>query len=160
VNGANPVLIKNQVLLTSSYGIGAELVTIRPDAANVEWKDDVLSSQYTTPIVHDGAVYGIDGRQDLGAVSLKCFDPAMRRVHWTNPVATYATLIAADGKLLMMQTDGKLRLIELNKAAFRELSSAVLMTGTTRALPALANGRLYVRNESKLKCFSIGPTNQ
>ena len=55
-----------------------------------------------------------------------------------------------------MQTDGTLRLAELNKSAYRELGTASLLRGTTRALPALANGRLYVRNEKTLKCVELG----
>jgi outer membrane protein assembly factor BamB len=155
VNAAIPVLMKNQVLLTASYGIGAELLTIHADRAEVAWNDEILSSQYTTPIVHDGAVYGVHGRQDQGDVTLICFDPQSRKVHWTKSGIEYATLIAADGKLLVMQTDGHLKMVELNKSAYRELGSASLLSGTTRALPALANGRLFVRNESKLKCVSL-----
>ena len=157
VNAAIPVLMNNnQALLTASYGIGAELVTIHADRAEVSWSDEVLSSQYTTPILHDGAVYGVDGRQDGGAVSLKCFDPLTRKVHWTKPGIGYATLIAADGKLLVMHTNGELRVVELNKTAYREIAAFSLLKGTTRALPALANGRYFVRNESKLKCVDLG----
>ncbi len=157
VNGAVPVMIGQRVLLTASYGIGAELLNLSRSKLDVVWTDEVLSSQYTTPIVHDGAVYGIDGRQDGGPISLKCFDPETRKVHWTKPGLAYATLIAADGKLLVMHTNGSARLAELNKAEYRELGTASLLRGTTRALPALAHGRLYVRNEQTLKCVQLGP---
>lgn len=156
VNGATPVLAGNRLLLTASYGIGAELLNTGRNKIEVVWKDEVLSSQYTTPIIHEGAVFGIDGRQDGGPISLKCFDLETRKVHWTKSGLVYATLIAADGKLLVVQTDGTLRLAELNKSAYRELGTAKLLSGTTRALPALANGRLYVRNEQALKCVELG----
>ncbi len=155
VNGAMPVVVGNRVLLTASYGIGAELVNLGRDKLDVVWQDEVLSSQYTTPIIHEGAVFGIDGRQDGGPISLKCFDPQTRKIHWTKSGLAYATLIAADGKLLVMQTDGTLRLAELNKSAYRELGTASLLSKTTRALPALANGRFYVRNEQTLKCVEL-----
>ena len=157
VNGAVPVMIGPRVLLTASYGIGAELLSLSRSKIDIVWQDEVLSSQYTTPIVHDGAVYGIDGRQDGGPISLKCFDPETRKVHWTKPGLAYATLIAADGKLLVVHTNGSVRLAELNKTEYRELSTASLLRGTTRALPALAHGRLYVRNEQTLKCVQLGP---
>lgn len=155
VNGAVPVLMKSQVLLTASYGIGAELLSIHPKSIDVVWSGAVLSSQYTTPIVDDGAVYGVDGRQDGGPIALKCFDPQTRKVHWTKPGIGYATLIAADGKLLLMQTDGTLKVIKLDKMSYQELASLKLLSGTTRALPALADGRFYVRNESTLKCVNL-----
>ncbi len=157
VNGAVPVMIGQRVLLTASYGIGAELLSLSRSKIDIVWQDELLSSQYTTPIVHDGAVFGIDGRQDGGPISLKCFDPETRKVHWTKPGLAYATLIAADGKLLVVHTNGAARLAELNKTEYRELGAASLLRGTTRALPALANGRLYVRNEQTLKCVQLGP---
>ena len=155
VNAAIPVMMKNQVLLTASYGIGAELLTIHPDKVDVTWSDEILASQYTTPIVHDGMIYGVDGRQDGGSVTLKCFDPQTRKVAWSQPASAYATLISADGKLLMMHTNGLLKIVDLDKKAYREIASAQLLSGTTRALPALANGRLYLRNENTLKCVSL-----
>ena len=155
VNGALPVISGNHVLLTASYGIGAEFLKVGPKSVEVVWADELLSSQYTTPIVADGAVYGIDGRQDGGAVSLKCFDPITRKEHWSKSGLTYATLIAADGKLLVVQTDGIVKVVRLSKTAFEELASAEVMTGTTRALPALANGRLYLRNGDTLSCFNV-----
>ena len=150
------VVVGNRVLLTASYGIGAELVNLGRDKLDIDWQDEVLSSQYTTPIIHEGAVFGLDGRQDGGPISLKCFELETRKVHWTKSGLAYATLIAADGKLLVMQTNGTLRLAELSKTAYRELGTAELLRGTTRALPALANGRLYVRNEQTLKCVELG----
>ena len=54
-----------------------------------------------------------------------------------------------------MQTDGVLKMVRLSKAGYEELASASLLAGTTRALPALANGRFYVRNEKTLACFDL-----
>jgi hypothetical protein len=36
-----------------------------------------------------------------------------------------------------------------------ELATLKLLSGTTRALPALADGRLYIRNERTLACFDL-----
>ena len=98
MNAANPVMIGDDVLLTASYGLGAKLVHLDKDGGRTLWEEDeILSSQYTTPIVDNGEVYGVDGRQDGGPVTLKCFNPETRKVHWTKPLKQYATLIAADG---------------------------------------------------------------
>lgn len=155
VNGASPVLLGDNALLTASYGIGAKLVKLTPNQAEIVWEDEVLSSQYTTPIVYEGKIYGVDGRQDGGPVSLKCIDPATRKIAWEQPLSQYATLIAADGQLLVIQTDGDLRVVALDATKSIERAKLKLLTGTTRALPALANGRLYVRNERKLACFDL-----
>ncbi|WP_397568558.1 PQQ-binding-like beta-propeller repeat protein [Schlesneria sp. T3-172] len=155
VNGALPVISGKHALLTASYGIGAQFLELKSKGVEVVWSDELLSSQYTTPIHIDGAIYGIDGRQDGGEITLKCFDPVTRKEHWSKSGFGYATLIAADGKLLVMQTDGVLKLVRLSKTGYEELASAELLSGTTRALPALANGRFYIRNERTLSCFDV-----
>ena len=155
VNGATPVVFGQTVLLTASYGIGAELISVSTDGLQVVWKDEILSSQYTTPILQGDVMYGIDGRQDGGPMSLVCFDPKSRKVHWSSPRDEYATLIGVDGKLVVMHTNGELRLVKMSTAKYEELGKASLLTGKTRALPALANGRLYVRNEKTLACFDL-----
>jgi outer membrane protein assembly factor BamB len=155
VNGALPVVIGDHALLTASYGIGARWVDLTKAPPVVDWEDELLSSQYTTPIVHGGNVYGVDGRQDGGAVSLKCFDPRTRKVFWSKGLPEYATLIAADGKLLIQQTDGLLRVAALETNGYRELKTHVLATGTTRALPALANGLWYLKTPSELLAVDL-----
>ncbi|HUQ69766.1 MAG TPA: PQQ-binding-like beta-propeller repeat protein [Planctomycetaceae bacterium] len=155
VNGASPVLIGSQAFLTASYGVGAKGVQLAANKATVAWEDESLSSQYTTPIVHDGAIYGIDGRQDAGSSALKCLDAVTRKSLWTKAGLEYATLVAADGKLLVMHTNGELRLVKLDKSGYHELGTANLLPGTTRGLPALSQGRWYIRNERTLACFSL-----
>lgn len=156
VNGATPIIAGKHVLLTASYGIGAQWLDVGPKQVEVVWADDILSSQYTTPIFFEGAVVGVDGRQDGGPSTLKCFDPTTRKQFWSKPIQMYSTLISADGKLLMMQTDGVLKMLKLSKAGYEELASTRLLPGTTRALPALAGGRLYARDEKTLVCVDLG----
>jgi outer membrane protein assembly factor BamB len=155
VNAAIPIVRGSNAFLTASYGIGAEWISMTANSVDVVWQDEILSSQYTTPVLIDGTMYGVDGRQDGGPIALKCFDPETRQVHWSQSLPEYATLIGADGKLLVMQTDGTLKLVQMSKSGYKALGSAALLVGKTRALPALSNGRFYVRNESTLACFDL-----
>lgn len=156
VNAANPVMIGDDVLLTASYGIGAKLIRLEKSGGKVTWEgDEILSSQYTTPIVEENLVYGVDGRQDGGPVTLKCFDPATRKILWNKKLPQYATLIAADGKLLIQQTDGVLRMAKLSPDQYEELATATLTKSQTRPLPALANGIYYLRDQERLRCFDL-----
>lgn len=155
VSAAIPVVADNHVLLTASYGIGAQWLKMTPADVSPIWSDEVLSSQYTTPILHEGAIFGIDGRQDGGPVTLKCFDPATRKEYWSKSGLAYSTLVAANNLLLMMQTDGTLKMARLSKERYEELASAKLLSGTTRALPGLSNGRFYIKNEKSLLCVDL-----
>lgn len=156
VNGANPIVIKNNVFLTASYGIGSTAAQIHADHADLKYDgDEILSSQYTTTVVRDGYAYGIDGRQDQGSASLRCFDPITRKVAWTEDDFGMATLILAGDKLVCMRTDGTLVLVSATPKAFQQLATAKLFNSTCRPLPALASGLLYVRDTQTLKCFEL-----
>jgi hypothetical protein len=101
-------------------------------------------------------LFGIDGRQDLPPAHLRCFDPRTRKVHWTEENFGTGNLILAGDKLLILKTDGELVLAAADKTRFRPLARAQILDGTAQPLPALANGRLYVRDDQTLKCLRVG----
>lgn len=164
VTAANPLVLHGHLFLSASYGIGALFARIDGPQPQTVWEsDDLMSSQYTTCVEHEGLLYGIDGRQDIPPADLKCFNPVTQKVVWSEPGFGYATLIKADGKLLVMKTDGELVLAKLGGNRFQPLARATLfkdadpMRNPVRALPALANGRLYVRDGRALKCVDLRP---
>lgn len=158
VNAALPVGDGRRLLLTASYGIGAELLTISSKSVDVTWSDQVLASQYTTPLWRDGTVWGIDGRQDGPPATLKCFDASTRKVHWEESGLQYATLIGAGKRGLLVQSDGTVRMFEITTESYHPLGEFRAARSTTRALPALAGGCLYLRDETHLRCFELSST--
>lgn len=158
VSAANPVMLGDHLFITASYGAGAVFAEVLPKEARIVWQsDEVLSSQYTTPIVVEGKLIGIHGRQDIGEPVLRCIDPQSQKVLWEKDGLGYATLLAADGKLLVLTTQGELVLASLDTTAYKELSRARLSNHTVRALPALANGLFYVRDTETLRCLDLRP---
>lgn len=156
VNGASPLVIDGQLFLSASYGIGATLAKIGKTSASEVWSsNDVMSSQYTTCVYADGSLYGIDGRQDQGVARLRCIDPKSGDVRWTKEGFGMATLILADGKLVLLKTDGNLVLAAASPKGYHDLASAAVFTSTARPLPALSNGLLYARDTRVLKCINL-----
>ncbi|MDB5387365.1 MAG: outer rane biosis protein BamB [Planctomycetaceae bacterium] len=156
VNGASPLVMNDNFLVTASYGIGATLAKIGTSSVDLIWSDDeILSSQYSTPVFVDGYVYAVEGRQDAGPASLRCFDPLTKKIAWEKEGFGLATPILAGNQLLLMRTDGELVVVAANPKAYQELAKATLFDNTTRALPALSNGLLYVRDTKTLKCFDL-----
>ena len=157
VNAATPLIIDGHLFVSASYGVGAVWAKLGPNSAKEVWRnDEVMSSQYTTCVFKDGALFGIDGRQDLPPAHLRAFDPRTKKVYWTEENFGTGNLILAGDKLLIMKTDGELVLASADKSRYRELARAQVLDGTAQPLPALANGRLYVRDESELKCLHLG----
>ncbi len=159
VNAANPVIVGDRLFVTASYGVGAKLAQIIPTGAKIVWeKDDALSSQYTTPIEHQGFLYGTDGRQDAGVAELRCVELATGAVRWSEVGFGTANLIAVDDKLLIQKTSGELILAQANPDRFTQLATARIFPegSVVQALPALADGRYFVRDENALVVLQVG----
>jgi outer membrane protein assembly factor BamB len=164
VNGASPVVFagppddaRSRLLVTASYGIGS--VAAAFDAAGVQrlWEGpEPLASQYGTPVVVGGHAFCIDGRDDLPPTALVCLDLATGRATWSEPGFGYGTLLAAADLILAAKTDGELVLLRADAERFERLASCRAVPGTLRALPALSDGRLYVRDEDRLVCLRVG----
>lgn len=157
VNAATPVVVGNHLFVTASYGIGAAWIDMAAKPAKTVWaNDESMSSQYTTPVAYKGYLYGIHGRQDQGVAELRCIDPRDGKVQWTEEGFGAANLILAGDKFLAMKTNGELVLAEAAHDKFRPLAKARVLDGTVQPLPALAAGKLYVRDEKVLRCLEVG----
>ena len=64
----------------------------------------------------------------------------------------YASPIAADGKVFLANTEGKITV--LKASAEWEVLAVNEIGDEVSATPALSNGRIFVRTRSTLYCFS------
>jgi outer membrane protein assembly factor BamB len=156
VNAAAPVVGGDQVFVSSSYGTGALLVRVRKDGCDEVWKGDgALSCHYNTPVLRDGYLYGIDGRQEPGATRLVCVEWKTGKVRWARDRFGCASMIWADSKLILLTETGELVVADVGPDGYREKARATVLNGPCRAEIALANGRLYARDGRKLVCFNL-----
>jgi outer membrane protein assembly factor BamB len=155
VNAAVPVVVDDLLFISAEYGTGAVLLEVKKDGATEVWKaPDVLSNHYNTSVHHGGYLYGIDGRQEGGA-QLRCVELKTGKVRWTHQGFGVASLLLAEGHLITLCENGELALIEATPDAFREKARVKVLTGPCRAELALANGRLYARDNTKLICLNL-----
>ncbi len=158
VNGATPLVIGEHLLVTSSYGLGSVYAKFNLLNFKTIWDGPKeLATQYCTPIYAAEHLYVIDGRDDIPPADLKCLEAATGKVVWTKQSFGYGTLLGADGKILICKTNGELLLTEMSPTGTKVLSKARPLRGTVRALPALSNGRLYLRDQDVLKCLAVAP---
>jgi outer membrane protein assembly factor BamB len=160
VNGATPLVFDDYLFVSSSYGVGANMSRISGEGVKELWaNDNVMSSQYSTCVYRDGFLYGTHGREDYKNGVLRCFEAKTGEVKWTVPGFGVAHSILVGDQLLLLGVDGRLRLAEVNSDAYREIASAEISTTLTRSLPALSNGKLYLRENDgqggKLICLQL-----
>jgi outer membrane protein assembly factor BamB len=157
VNAATPLVIGDRLFFSTCYETGALLLKLKADGSAEEaWQgEDVMDNHYNTAIFHDGHLYGIHGRQEK-TPDFRCVDLATKKVAWEKKRYGCATMVLADGRLIVLTEAGDLVLVEATAQAYRELARArVFDAGPCRAQIALANGKLYARDQKKLVCFNL-----
>lgn len=155
VNAAAPVVVKDQIFLSASYGTGAVLLQVANNAVTPLWSgDESMSNHYSTSVFKDGYLYGFEGRQEFGQ-RLRCIELATGKVMWDVEGFGAGSLLIAGEALVIMRESGELALAPASPKAFRFASRAQLLPGVVRAFPALAGGRYFVRNDRQLSAFDL-----
>ncbi|MGA2619960.1 MAG: hypothetical protein ABSF26_20280 [Thermoguttaceae bacterium] len=65
---------------------------------------------------------------------------------WEKGGFGHAPLMAADGKLIIMDERGELVLAEASPKAYKEMARAKVLDGQCWTCPVLCGGRIYCRN--------------
>jgi outer membrane protein assembly factor BamB len=155
-NIATPIVAGDYVFISTGYGMGCALLHVSADGGNVRAepvyfkKNKVMRNHHSTSVLHGGHLYGFD----LGL--LKCVDIRTAEEKWVSREPGKGSLIYAEGHLIALTEDGKLALVEATPVEYRQKGAVELLEGPhTWALPALASGRLYVRNQKELVCLDL-----
>ncbi len=164
-NTATPVVLSDsEVLISAGENHGAVILQLKASGAGFTvaavWeslgKDSQLRAEWQTPVVHDGHLYALDNSGSAGPITnLVCIRLADRRTVWQKPRFGKSNLILADDRLWLTNMQGEVVLVEASPEAFRELGRIQVLQ-TTRQAPALANGRLYVRDDEQVICLDVG----
>jgi hypothetical protein len=139
----------------TSQSPGCRLEPIRHDA---QMSNDVASS-----VLVEGHVYGFDLREIQtcrhrpSRGEFRCMDFKTGAVRWSSDRPGQATIVAADGKLLLLNDRGEVILARADPQAYRELGRAAVFPGEIcwTAL-SLDRGRLYLRSPTRLACLYVG----
>ncbi len=156
VNACTPLAVGNLIFLSTSYGKGATVLAVNGKKLETLWSNDTsLSCHYSSVVHHDGYVYGFHGRQERGG-ELRCVELKTGKVQWGLPGLRAGSVMLAGDELLIFTERGELLRGKASHQFFRATARVQLMGATVRAFPALAQGRLYIRNGRELACFQLG----
>ena len=144
VNAADPVIDGTRCFISSGYGRGCAMLDIGSTKPRVVWEHKDLKNHFSSSIIHEGCLYGIDGNAGRG--SLKCLDWATGKVKWSKDLG-FGALMMADGKLIVLNEKGYLHIADASPDGYKEYSSGrVLQRKVCWNAPILSNGLIYCRN--------------
>jgi outer membrane protein assembly factor BamB len=162
-SSTTPVRV-NGILLASSVTLGSVGLRLgtkegKPAASQL-WKNSALTCYFSTPVaVGREHVYLVTGTIiPPPQATLRCVEVKTGKELWHRArIGKYhATLLrTGDDKLLLLDDAGSLALVDPNPKEYRELARSKVC-GETWAHPALADGRLYVRDNKEVICLQLG----
>ena len=178
VTAMTPVVDGDLIFLSNAYyKTGSVLLRVKPEgnAVTEVWRSLALEMHWTRPVLTGGHLFAFTGRNEPDA-HFRCVEFATGAVKWDRdegwPNGGHAKLragdtppnvfgrgsaILADGKLIALGEAGLLGLFKPNADKVEELSrwQVPKLAYPCWAAPALANGRLYLRDESWVVCYDL-----
>jgi outer membrane protein assembly factor BamB len=152
VNAPTPIVSDNKIFITSGYDTGCALLQVRPGKVTEIWRNKNLRSQLASPVLVQGYIYGIDG--NVGKGELRCLELANGAIKWKQKIGG-GTLIAAGGYLLVLSERGELIVVEASPTNYREVARAQVLGGHCWVTPAVADGKIYCKNnQGSLVCLA------
>jgi outer membrane protein assembly factor BamB len=126
------------------------------------WENKALTCYFSTPVVVGEYLYMVNGVAALkgATITLRCVELKTGKVAWEkkNMGEFHAAVLrcgpVGKEKLLMLDDAGDLILFEADPKEFKQLAKSKVC-GKTWAHPALADGRLYLRDEKNLMCVEL-----
>ncbi len=157
VNAAAPLVVADQIFITSSYNTGALVMKSTKDGYKKIWSNDTsLSSQYASVMHKDGFLYGTHGRADIPPIpALRCVELATGKIKWSEDRFGDCQMILCGDRLTALMEDGELVLGQVSPNGWKEISRAQVVGLDARRQPALADGRLYVRSKNQISCLEV-----
>lgn len=182
-HSAWPIYAEPYLWISSPFKAGSELLEFTTDEdgpVRTVWKSTRMSNDIFSSVLVDGAIYGFDLHeaqakthrpsrgeflcQDLmtGEELWSVGDPQQRHSPGTSTIGDeprigHATVIVADGKLIMLNDTGELILARVNRDRYEELARLTVLGGEMCwTQPTLHRGRLFVRNHSRAACLFLG----
>jgi len=156
INSAQPVLVSgDQFFISAGYGHGAALIEVRRSGeqflARALWETTAMKNKFNTSVYYEGNIYGMDES------ILTCIDARTGERRWKQGRYGYGQLLLAGDTLIVLTESGELVLVKATPSQHSELARFQAISGKTWNHPALAAGRLLVRNGNEMACFRISP---
>ena len=154
INVSQPIMVdSNRFFISAGYGKGAALVEVtgsgKQFSSRTVWENINMKNKFNSSVLYDGYVYGLDEG------ILTCLDVNTGARKWKGGRYGYGQVILASGHLIVTSDSGELALVKATPQQFTEVARFAAIEGKTWNIPAIAGGRLLVRNANEMAAYNI-----
>jgi outer membrane protein assembly factor BamB len=150
-----PHPLGNGRVLLASDSDGLRLLDVKRNgeswAVSQQWASRAFRPSFNDFVIHDGSIYGFDGN------IFCCVDAQTGQRRWKDGRYGHGQvlLLAEPALLLVLSEQGEAILLKANPNAHEEVGRFKAIEGKTWNHPAIAGGRLYVRNAEEMACYRL-----
>ena len=119
-------------------------------------------NHWATPVYRDGFLYGIYGES---LTTLRCIELATGTEKWRQDGAGLGAVSFVAGQVLVLTDQGYLLLVKPDPSAYTEIARHRALDGSGSSIPgvsvkcwnvpAISNGRIYVRSTTEAVCLDV-----
>ena len=154
INVSQPIVVdRNRFFISSGYGKGAALVELKGSGdsytATTIWENGMMKNKFNSSVLHEGYVYGLDEG------ILTCLDVNTGERKWKDGRYGYGQVLLAGGHLIVTSDQGEVALVKATPSAYTQVAKFPALQGQMWNYPALAGGRLLVRNSTEMAAYDI-----
>lgn len=146
------------LFLSAAYDSGSRVIRlVSRDGKTVPeelWYSRKVRMHHANPVRVGDYVYGSSG--DFGPAFFFGVNIKTGEVAWRQRGFAKATCILADGKVILLDEDGKLALATVSPEGMKILSEAQVLERTAWAAPTLAGKTLYIRDRKQIMALDLG----
>ena len=158
INVSQPIMVdRNRFFISSGYGKGAALVEVKGSGnsltASTVWENKNMKNKFNSSVLHNGYVYGLDEG------ILVCLDVNTGERKWKEGRFGYGQIILTNGHLIVSSDQGEVALLKATPEKYTEVARFSAVQGQTWNYPAIASGRLLVRNSTEMAAYDISGSN-
>lgn len=128
----------------------ASMVAIDVQTGEIVWEGYDYLSEAASPVAHEGLLYLATS---YGV--LVCYDAKTGEQYWEKDFGGvfYSSPMIAEGKIFMMHNSGVMYILNADKDG--TIVSEADLGEPSSALPAFADGRIYIRGDNSLYCIEV-----
>ncbi len=146
----------NLLFVSSAYSGGSRVLQLSQSGGKTTVKElwhNGIKSHFGTVIRQGDYLYLSSGHD--GPALMTCMKLQSGEIVWQKRGFAKAQLLAADGKLIVLDEDGTLALAEATPAGFQVLAQASILQSLSWTPPTLAGTKLYVRDRHNLMALDL-----
>ena len=161
---ASPVVDGDIVYCSAGYDVGAGAARISHSGG--KWTAEPvyrfpgnkpLANHWSTPVLHNGNLYGMFQFKEYGSGPVKCVDIKTGTVKWEKPGFGPGHVILVGDQVMALSDAGDLVLFKADPTGYQEIARATVLAGKCWTTPVVSNGRVYARSAREAVCLDLNP---